>query len=166
MKRLFALILAILLVVSLAACSVQEKDEVGSNTPDTTVSNNDLPNNDDPETQAPIETQTDAASKEETEPKATEQPTEAKSDKIDSDFKKAMDAYEAFMDDYVDFMKKYKKNPSDFSLLADYADFMSKYAKFVEDFEKWENEDMNAAETAYYIDVQARVTKKLLEVAQ
>ena len=33
-------------------------------------------------------------------------------------------------------------------------------------FEKWENEEMNAAETAYYIDVQARVSKKLLEAAQ
>lgn len=85
---------------------------------------------------------------------------------LDPDFKAAMDSYEKFMDEYVAFMKKYSANPTDMSLLADYADYMSKYADFVEDFEKWEDEEMNAAETAYYIDVQARVSKKLLEVAQ
>lgn len=94
--------------------------------------------------------------------------TEEKKDKntIDPEFKAAMDSYEAFMDEYVAFMKKYKANPSDLSLLTDYANYMSKYADFVEDFEKWEDEEMNAAETAYYIDVQARVSKKLLEAAQ
>ena len=60
---------------------------------------------------------------------------------------------------------KDKDNPSDLGLLADYADYMSKYADFVKDFEKWEDEEMNAAETAYYIEVQSRVSKKLLEVA-
>lgn len=84
---------------------------------------------------------------------------------LDPDFKAAMNSYEKFMDEYVAFMKKYKSNPSDMSLLTEYADYMSKYADFVEDFEKWEDEEMNAAETAYYIDVQERVSKKLLEVA-
>lgn len=84
-----------------------------------------------------------------------------------ADFKAAMDSYEKFMDEYCEFMKKYSESDgTDVSLLIDYADYMSKYAKFVEDFEKWESEDMNAAETAYYIDIQARVSKKLLEVAQ
>ena len=56
-------------------------------------------------------------------------------------------------------------NPSDVSLLADYTKYMSKYADMVEKFDKWESEDLNDAELAYYIDVQARVSKKLLEVA-
>lgn len=81
------------------------------------------------------------------------------------DFKDAMDSYEAFMDEYVAFMKKYSDNPSDVSLLADYTKYMSKYADMVEKFDKWESEDLNDAELAYYIDVQARVSKKLLEVA-
>ena len=83
---------------------------------------------------------------------------------IDPEFKAAMDSYESFMNEYVDFMKKYSENPSDFTLLADYATYMSKYSEFVKDFEKWEDEDMNDAETAYYIDVQTRVNNKLLEV--
>ena len=86
-------------------------------------------------------------------------------DGMRKDFKDAMDSYEAFMDEYVAFMKKYSDNPSDIGLLADYAKYMSKYADMVEKFDKWESEDLNDAELAYYIDVQARVSKKLLEVA-
>ena len=77
-----------------------------------------------------------------------------------------MDSYETFMNEYVDFMKKYQDNPSDISLIGDYADYVKKYSDFVDDFEKWEDEEMNTAETAYYIDVQARVSKKLLEIAE
>lgn len=84
---------------------------------------------------------------------------------LDPDFKAAMDSYEKFVDEYVAFMKKYNNNPSDIELLTDYYDFLNKYADFVEDFEKWEDEEMNAAETAYYIDVQARTSTKLLELA-
>lgn len=83
------------------------------------------------------------------------------------EFKAAMDSYEVFMNEYVDFMKKYTANPGDISLLMDYANYMGKYSDFVDDFEEWEDDDeMNMAETAYYIDVQARVNKKLLEVAE
>ncbi len=85
---------------------------------------------------------------------------------IDSDFKAAMDSYEAFMDEYIAFMKKYKENPGDAALLLDYTNYMSKYAQLVDDFSKWENADMNAAEVAYYAEVSARVSKKLLEVSQ
>lgn len=86
-------------------------------------------------------------------------------DGMRKDFKDAMDSYEEFIDEYVAFMKKYSDNPSDVGLLADYTKYMSKYADMVEKFDKWESEDLNDAELAYYIDVQARVSKKLLEVA-
>ena len=99
----------------------------------------------------------------------TEAPAETKpatNDKMDSDFKAAMDAYEEFIDEYVDIVKKYTKNPTDLTILASYGEYMGKYATMVAEFEKWENEELNAAETAYYVQVQGRVTKKLLEVAQ
>ena len=100
------------------------------------------------------------------EPDSSEEP-DTNADGLNPDFKAAMDSYETFMDEYVEFMKKYAESDgSDLSILADYADYMSKYADFVEDFEKWEDEDLNAAETAYYLEVQTRVAKKLLEVAE
>lgn len=46
-----------------------------------------------------------------------------------------------------------------------YATYMGQYTDMMQKFEKWENEDLNTAEIAYYVDLQARTTKKLLEVA-
>ena len=77
-----------------------------------------------------------------------------------------MDSYEKFIDEYVVFMKKYKaSNGTDLSLISDYSKYMTKYAEMMEKFEKWESSDMNTKEAAYYLEVQTRVTKKLLEVA-
>ncbi len=84
---------------------------------------------------------------------------------LSADFKAAMDSYEQFMDEYIAFMKKYSDNPSDLGLLVDYARFMGEYATFCEEFAAWEDEDLSDAELAYYLAVQTRVNKKLLEVA-
>ena len=92
--------------------------------------------------------------------------TEGENDNaIDPEFKAAMDSYEKFFDEYVAIIKKYKANSTDMSILTDYANYMGQYADMMQKFEKWENEDLNTAEAAYYVDVQARITKKLLEVA-
>ena len=78
-----------------------------------------------------------------------------------------MDSYESFMDEYCDFMKKYlNSDGTDMSILTDYTEYMSKYTEVMEDFEAWESEDMNGAETEYYLEVQTRVSKKLAEVGQ
>lgn len=90
---------------------------------------------------------------------SVESTTSASDGELRGDFKEAMGSYE-------DFMKKYKSNPSDVSLLADYADYMTKYADMVDKFDKWESEDLSDAELAYYIDVQARVSKLLIEASQ
>lgn len=99
------------------------------------------------------------------EPETTPDNSSELVDGMRPEFKEAMDSYEEFMDEYCEFMKKYSENPSDIGLLADYAKFMGEYADFVEDFEKWDDGEMNAAETKYYIEVQTRVNQKLLEVA-
>ncbi len=86
---------------------------------------------------------------------------------ISAEFKAAMDSYEAFFDEYVTFMKKYaKSNGTDMNLLNDYTTYMSKYADTMTKFEALKEADMSTAEAAYYIEVQSRITKKLLEVAQ
>lgn len=111
-----------------------------------------------PSTQPTTEPSTEA-----TTPAATEEKKDNNS--IDSEFKSAMDSYEEFFDEYVAIMKKYKANPADLSILSDYAKYMGQYADMMQKFEQWENEDLNTAEAAYYVDVQARITQKLLEVA-
>lgn len=83
------------------------------------------------------------------------------------EFKKSMDSYEEFMNEYCEFMKKYAESDgTDLTMVADYADYMSKYADVVKSFDEWDAQEMNTAETAYYIEVQTRINAKLLEVSQ
>ncbi len=99
--------------------------------------------------------------------------TSAESSSKDSDlvdgmhpeFKEAMDSYEEFMDEYCEFMEKYKDSDgTDIGMLADYTEYLSKYTEFVDSFDDWDEDEMNDTELAYYLDVQNRVNKKLLEV--
>lgn len=83
------------------------------------------------------------------------------------EFKEAMDSYEAFMNEYCDFMNKYAgSDGTDAGMLNDYANYIDRYAQMVQDFEAWEDDELNAAEEAYYVDVQARVSKRLIETEQ
>ena len=104
-------------------------------------------------------------------PTATPEPTtndtgNTDSNGIRSDFKAAMDSYESFINEYVEFIKKYKENPGDLSLLADYADYMTKLSDMTSKFDQWESEGLNDAELDYWLEVQTRVNAKLVEVAQ
>lgn len=84
---------------------------------------------------------------------------------IRPDFQQAMDSYEAFVNEYCEFMKKYSEsNQTDLQMIADYTSYLSKYAEFAKDFEAWNSDDMTNEELAYYLDVQNRVAKKMLEI--
>ncbi len=96
----------------------------------------------------------------------TTKPTEADTDGIRPEFQEAMDSYEEFMGKYVEFMKKYAESDgSDLSLMADYMLFISDYEEAMEEFDKWDEDEMSDEEMKYYIEVQARVLKKLDEIS-
>lgn len=123
---------------------------------------------------APYEKETEAETEKPTE-KATEAPAEESSNKesksiTDNDtvtpsFKEMMDSYEAFFDEYIDFMKKYKDNPSDLSLISEYTEYLSKYSDYMSKLSAVDTDSLSAADLAYYTEVNARITKKLAEVA-
>lgn len=81
------------------------------------------------------------------------------------EFKDAMDSYEAFIDEYCDFMKKYAESPSDMELLADYSDYMSQYAETMEKIDAIDETELSDAELQYYLEVTGRITQKIAEVA-
>lgn len=85
---------------------------------------------------------------------------------IRPEIKEAIDSYESFMNEYVEFMKKYESSDDVTSLAAQYTDFVSKYADAESKFDALENDDLNDAETTYYIEVQTRINNKLLEINQ
>lgn len=92
--------------------------------------------------------------------------SDALSNDMRPEFKEAMDSYEAFYDEYCEFMKKFANNPSDLGLLAEYGDMMSKMTDMSEKFDAWDEDEMNKAELEYYLEVNNRVAQKLLEFVQ
>ncbi len=96
-------------------------------------------------------------------PEAT--PPAADSSAIRPEFKQTMDNYEAWFDHYCEVMKAYKENPSDMNLMIEMTNLLSEEAAMLEEMDKMDQSQMNAAELAYYIEVTARIEKKLLEVA-
>lgn len=75
-----------------------------------------------------------------------------------------MDSYEAFMNEYVDFMIKYKDSDNAVSMLADYSSMMSRYADMMETIDAIDEGSLSAADDAYYLQVQSRVLQRLSEV--
>lgn len=87
------------------------------------------------------------------------------SDGLRPEFKQAMDSYEQFFDEYISFMQRYKASDgTDLGLLADYAGYMQKFSEMMDAMNAWDEQDMNNAEAAYYIEVQSRINQKLLAV--
>lgn len=84
---------------------------------------------------------------------------------ISPEFKKTMDDYEAWFDHYCEVMKKYQDNPSDLEIMTEMTELMAEEATMLDQMESMDESEMNNAELAYYLEVTARIEKKLLEVA-
>ena len=87
--------------------------------------------------------------------------TEATTNTIDPQFKKAMDSYESAMKEYSSFMKKYTSSSNPVSMMTDYNRIMEKYTNANNEFNKIKKESLNSAELAYYLEVQSRVVKNM-----
>lgn len=91
--------------------------------------------------------------------------SKASSSGVSSKFKKTMDDYEAFIDKYVAFMKKYKNSDDIAGKLTEYTDMMSKYNSYEKKIEDIDTDSLSSDDYAYYIEVTGRVAKKLASVA-
>ncbi|MGN0320487.1 MAG: DUF6591 domain-containing protein [Lachnospira sp.] len=81
------------------------------------------------------------------------------------EFKSAMDSYETFYDEYCEFMKTYNQNQTDLKMIAKYTEIMKKAVDMDEKFKAWDGSDLNNEELKYYIEVQSRVSQKLVDLA-
>ncbi len=103
---------------------------------------------------------------EEEEPAEEEQESEERDESdISPEFKKMMDSYEAFFDEYVEFMKKYKNSSNTAAMMTDYAEYMTKYADYMKKLDEVDEDELTTAEVAYYTEVNARIMKKLAEIS-
>ena len=154
LKKILAMLLAFVMMLSLTAC--------GGNKP----KDNDVEPDDGKKhervTEEPEETDEPAETEEPAE-EPTEEPTE-EPEEVSADFKAAMDAYEAFIDEYITFIKKYEEEGRPLSMLSEYTELMTQYTEFAETMAAYNGDNLSAADYAYYIEVMGRVSQKLLEL--
>lgn len=113
-------------------------------------------------------------------PEATPEPTETietteesaaddtSSEEVDPDFKATMDSYETTINNYCDFMIEYNNaGPEDTaSMLADYTSYLQQYTETIDGLNSIDQDSLSAADLAYYIEVNGRISQRLLEVGQ
>ena len=102
--------------------------------------------------------ESDAASS----PASTDSSTTADSSIVTPEFKETMDSYEEFMNKYCDFMVKYTgaSAADQASMLADYTDLVQQEADWAQRISAVDESTLSDADDAYYIEVQARVSKR------
>ncbi len=147
MRRYIAIIVTMILILTLAGCG---KDEATTENDTGTAESYDT-------------VEEEAVSSEDSE--TADDSSEADSGLLSPEFKKTMDDYEAWFDHYCDVMKRYQEDSSNLELLSEMTDLLTEETKMLEEMENMEQSEMNTAELAYYIEVTARIEKKLLEVA-
>lgn len=78
-----------------------------------------------------------------------------------SDWRQFLKDYEAWMDKYVAFMKKYPENPTAFA--SEYAKFLKETAEWTEKSNQYQDtlKDMSAADLAEYMEAIGRILKKM-----
>ena len=83
---------------------------------------------------------------------------------VSDEFKAAMDGYESWFDHYVEVMQEYKSNPQDLELMSEVTKLMSEEVTMLDEFNNLDQSGWNTAETAYYLEVSARIQQKLASV--
>lgn len=86
------------------------------------------------------------------------------SEQVSADFKGSMDEYELFFDEYIDFMKSYKDGGAPAEMAAEYADYMAQYAETMDSFSNVQSDGLSAADAAYLLEVQSRITSKIASI--
>ena len=117
----------------------------------------------------PEETTKQKATKKSTQTTTTEavkKETEAEdtNSESDTDFREMIDSYEAFMNEYVDFMKEYKNSDDTMGMLTEYTEIMAKYSDWVKKIGEVDQSSLSADDLAYFLEVTGRVTEKLASV--
>lgn len=84
---------------------------------------------------------------------------------IRPEFKKSMESYEAFFDEYIEFMSSFKYEDAGLSALAKYTEFLTKYEKAMSEMDKIDESELTEAEDKLFLETQLRINNKLAEAA-
>ena len=82
-----------------------------------------------------------------------------------ADFRAMVDEYEAFMNEYCDFMENYNSDSGNVvSMALDYASMMSRYGEWAEKIDAIDESTLSAEDDLYFLDAQTRINQRLLSI--
>lgn len=117
------------------------------------------------ETPAPEPTETPSAVPEETAaPEPSETPETEKAPAasgVRPEFRRTMEDYEAFYDQYIAFMEKYSKSDDPASMMMDYLSLMNKLAEWTKKMDEIDESELSSEELLLLNEVNMRVATKL-----
>ncbi|GEM_PF-4249872 len=97
----------------------------------------------------------------------SEEHTEPIKDSVREEVKEFLESYEAFYDEYIEFMDKYyTTDNASLTMLADYSKMLIKYEDFNKKYDELDDGTFTEAEEKLYIDTQLRVNNKLLKAME
>ncbi len=134
MKKLLAFILTIMIVLSLSACG--GKTQPANSPGSTTVADQSVPE--------------------------TNKKSSSENDTVE--WRQFLKEYEAWVDEYIEIVKKYKANPTDMSILSDYTNMLSKVSEWSEKADKIQLELKDTDEALKYSEEVLRIAGKLAEI--
>lgn len=138
MKKLLAILLSVILVLSFAACTGKTNSTSNSLEASSNSNSSEIVSNDN----SSVESSSDA------------------------EWKQFLKDYEAWVDDYIEILEKYKKNPTDMTILSDYADMMSKTTEWSAKADKIQGELAASPEALKeYTQTLSRIIDKLTKAA-
>lgn len=84
---------------------------------------------------------------------------------VTPEFKETMDSYEAFVDEYVEFMNKYLSGEGNImDMLDDYTDMLANMEEWTNKIDEIDETKLSSADEAYYLLVTLRIEEKLMKV--
>lgn len=169
MKKIFktiiklVIIVVVLLAVLKACFGKDDKPEPKQSEPQITEKQEDPK----PQEEQPQEVVEELDPKPEPEVEVEEEPKEEVVDQngIRPEFKKSMEAYEAFFDEYIEFLNAFKQDSTSLSMITKYAEFMAKYEKAMSEMDAINEDELTDAEDKLFLETQLRINNKLAEAA-
>ena len=179
MKKMIAVFLALVLVLALTGCDGKDLEEKINNAVNSAADKIEAGAESLEKAADDLEDKLNGAEKE---PEPTEEPEPTDEPKAEPDtkpepaqeepapadggirpeIKEAIDSYEEFFNEYVDFMKSY--DASNIGALSDYLSFLQEYTDYMQKLDDLEDADLTDAETIYLTQATLRIDQRLLEV--
>lgn len=109
---------------------------------------------------------TEPSAVERSEPTAEPEPTKAPAAAgVRPEFRKYMEDYEAFYDEYIAFMQKYSSSDNSLSMMTDYMSLMGKLSEWESSIDAIDESELSDEELMLFNDVNLRVASKLNHAA-